>query len=152
MILAPVATRLEGKRLIVADGALQYIPFAVLPVPARDPSKPAVPLVAEHEIVNLPSASVLALLRRQSKDRTPGPKEVAIIADPVFDKDDPRVGKAAKNKTVTESASKNEIIPPIPEPSFPYQLTRSLGDVGLGTRLICKNGKNKSTQTKKRYK
>jgi CHAT domain-containing protein/Tfp pilus assembly protein PilF len=140
MILSPLAARLEGKRLlIVADGALQYIPFAVLPVPTGDSSKTPVPLVAEHEIVNLPSASVLALLRRQASGRSAGPKEVAVLADPVFDKDDPRVGKATKNKPVTETASAKETIrsvpePSLPEPSFREQLTRSLGDVGLETR------------------
>lgn len=130
MILGPVAARLGEKRLlIVADGALQYIPFAVLPVPAGNQSKPAVPLVAEHEIVNLPSASVLALLREQANSRGARTKEVAVLADPVFDKDDARVDKAAKNKQMRESASGKEIISRIPE-----QLTRSLGDVGLGTR------------------
>src|SRR6185295_3084767 len=33
MILAPAVAELKGKRLIVvADGALQYVPFAALPV------------------------------------------------------------------------------------------------------------------------
>jgi CHAT domain-containing protein/Tfp pilus assembly protein PilF len=132
MILGPVAARIEGKRLlIVADGALQYIPVSVLPVPAGDTPKRAVPLVAEHEIVNLPSASVLAVLRRQSKDRAPGPKEVAVLADPVFDKDDPRVGKAQKGKRRLQLGSARATIP-----SLPDQLTRSLGDVGLGTRQV----------------
>jgi CHAT domain-containing protein/Tfp pilus assembly protein PilF len=140
MILGPIAARLEGKRLlIVADGALQYVPFAVLPASGGDPSKPAVPLVAEHEIVNLPSASVLALLRRQANGRSAGPKEVAVLADPVFDKDDPRVGKTTKNKQLTEPASAKETIRSVPEPSLPEpshreELTRSLEDVGMGTR------------------
>ena len=35
MILAPAAPRLKGKRnlVVVADGALQYVPFAALPLP-----------------------------------------------------------------------------------------------------------------------
>ena len=132
MILCPIAEWLAGKRLlIVADGALQYIPFAALPAPAGDTTKRAVPLVAEHEVINLPSASVLALLRRQAKDRVRGTKAVAVLADPVFDKDDPRVGKAAKNKPAKESASAREAIPSISKP-----LTRSLGDIGLGTRTV----------------
>jgi CHAT domain-containing protein/Tfp pilus assembly protein PilF len=131
MILSPVAAQL-GKKclLVVADGALQYIPFAVLP----DPSQPAMPLVAEHEIVNLPSASVLASLRRQAEGRRAWLKDVAVLADPVFDKEDPRVGRTAKNKQVMESASVKETIRSVPESSFPEQLTRSLGDIGLGTR------------------
>jgi len=87
MILAPVAERLTTERLlIVADGALQYIPFAALPVPQK-----AQPLVGSHEIVVLPSASVLAALRKETNGRTPAPRSVATLADPVFDKDDPRV-------------------------------------------------------------
>jgi CHAT domain-containing protein len=137
MVLGPLGARLEGKRvLIVADGALLYIPFAVLPVAAKDTTKPAVQMVAEHEVVNLPSASVLALLRRQSKDRTPGPKEVAVLADPVFGKDDPRVVRATKNRPVTEPASAKHAIRSEPESLFSEQLTRSLGDVGLGTRAL----------------
>jgi CHAT domain-containing protein len=130
MVLGPVVVRLEGKRLlIVADGALQYVPFAVLPIPSGNASKPTVPLVTDHEIVNLPSASVLALLRRQANGRVAAPKEVAVLADPVFDKQDSRVGKAAKDLKVAESASVKETLP-----SFAEGLTRSLRDVGLGTR------------------
>jgi CHAT domain-containing protein/Tfp pilus assembly protein PilF len=95
MVLGPIAPKLAGKRLlIVADGALELIPFAALPLPsgATEP----LPLVAEHEIVSLPSASVLALLRQQAKERTSqSRKEIVVLADPVFDKNDPRVGKSA---------------------------------------------------------
>jgi CHAT domain-containing protein/tetratricopeptide (TPR) repeat protein len=130
MVLGPVAARLEQKRLlIIADGALQYVSFALLPIPSGNTSELAVPLVTKHEIVNLPSASVLALLRRQADGRRVAPKEVAVLADPVFDKDDSRVSKSVKNKQVIVAAFGKETIP-----SFPEQLTRSLGDVGLGTR------------------
>jgi hypothetical protein len=58
MLLEPVAAQLGTKRLlIVADGALQYLPFAVLPSPTETTGAPR-PLILEHEIVNLPSASV----------------------------------------------------------------------------------------------
>ncbi|MEW5974218.1 MAG: CHAT domain-containing protein [Acidobacteriota bacterium] len=102
-LLGPVAALLPGKRLIiVSEGALQYIPFGVLPTPGgaesgsgRDNNEQskeeAVPLIAEHEVVNLPSASVLAVLRRELKGRPRAPKEVAVLADPVFRADDPRL-------------------------------------------------------------
>src|SRR5213075_2294535 len=55
MILVPAATDLGSKRLIVvADGALQYVPFAVLSVGNRRP------IIVDHEVVNLPSASAFA--------------------------------------------------------------------------------------------
>ncbi len=41
--------------------------------------------------MNLPSASTLAVLRRELSGRTPAAKTVAVLADPVFDKDDVRV-------------------------------------------------------------
>ena len=93
MLLGPVAARMAGKRvLVVADGALQSLPFAALPVPGR--SGEPVPMVVQHEIVNLPSASVLAVLRRETKDRRPPEKAVAVLADPVFEPDDPRLRAA----------------------------------------------------------
>jgi len=89
-LLGPVAKRMAGRRiLVVADGALQYVPFPALPVPGR--SGEPVPMVVEHEIVSLPSASVLAVLRRETRDRTPPAKVVAVLADPVFEADDPRL-------------------------------------------------------------
>lgn len=48
-------------------------------------------MVVEHEIVHLPSASVLAVLRRESRGRTPPGKLVAVLADPVYERDDPRL-------------------------------------------------------------
>jgi CHAT domain-containing protein/Tfp pilus assembly protein PilF len=121
ILLSPVASRLGKKRLvIVADGALQYIPFAALPDPATgrrgdgatggrsergigrmkeprpvapSPRRPVAftPLIANHEIVSLPSASSLAALRRELAGRAPAPKTVAVIADPVFEESDVRI-------------------------------------------------------------
>jgi CHAT domain-containing protein/tetratricopeptide (TPR) repeat protein len=87
LLLSPVA-RLLGDRplLIVADGALQYIPFAALPV-----SSPSRPLAAQHKVVSLPSASALAVLRRDVRGRVRAPKALAIFADPVFQATDERL-------------------------------------------------------------
>ena len=95
LVLGPLADRLQKRRLlIVADGALQYVPFAAL----RLPGKAAQPLIAEHEIVNLPSASVLAVLRREFGARPAAARSVAVFADPVFSRDDARVNASlAKN-------------------------------------------------------
>jgi CHAT domain-containing protein/tetratricopeptide (TPR) repeat protein len=95
MLLQPIAGRIEGKRLlIIADGILHYIPFAALPDPRSSggrTERASSPLIAQHEIVSLPSASVLGLLRRAAKDRPPATKEIAVLADPVFDAGDARV-------------------------------------------------------------
>ena len=86
MILAPAAAEFAGKRLlIVADGALQYVPFAVLPIANRRP------LVLDHELVNLPSVSAFAVQRQNLSNRKPAPKAVAVIADPVFSINDARL-------------------------------------------------------------
>lgn len=89
MLLGPVAGRLGTRRLIiVADGELQYIPFGMLPAPEETP----VPLLARHEVVNAPSASMVALERRLAR-RAPASGAVAVLADPVFDPEDPRVAQ-----------------------------------------------------------
>jgi CHAT domain-containing protein/Flp pilus assembly protein TadD len=110
MILAPVATQLGKKRLVVvADGALQFIPFAALPLPddthqpvnnGQQTTNDYRPLISEHEIVSLPSASTLAVLRNEVKDRQPAPKTLAVLADPVFERNDPRLKKGDGNEDV----------------------------------------------------
>ena len=136
MLLGSASSQLGTKRLlIVADGPLQFIPFAALPVPTA--SKSAVsptqggqlspddgrPLILEHEIINLPSASALAVLRQETSGREPAAKAVIVVADPVFDKDDPRVKLAGANKA---------------EPGEVYKakdFERAITDVGmLGSR------------------
>jgi CHAT domain-containing protein len=124
MLLGPVASQagqLGRKRLlIVADGALQYIPFAALPMPSpgNDQDRNSgtgpepQPLFVEHEIVNLPSASILATLRSETAGRKPAEKSLAVLADPVFTDDDTRVRRdvskvGAKGKI--RSADSNEM-------------------------------------------
>ncbi len=88
LVLAPVAAQLGNKRLvIVADGALQYVPFAMLVDPVVGKHQP---LIVSHEVVSLPSASALAIQRAELADRQPAPKLLAVIADPVFDRSDER--------------------------------------------------------------
>ena len=109
ILLGPVAGAMAGRRLlVVADGALQYIPFAALPVPGR--SGEPVPMVAEHEVVSLPSASVLALLRREAAGRAAPPGSVAILADPVFEDDNPRE-RAAIRRAGAPGASRPSVRP-----------------------------------------
>jgi len=94
LLLGQAAPQLGRKRLvIIADGALEYVPFAALPAPSRG-RRPYVPLINDHEVINLPSATVLATLREQLTRRTPAPKEVAVLADPVFTTSDTRVVRA----------------------------------------------------------
>ncbi|HEX7312551.1 MAG TPA: CHAT domain-containing tetratricopeptide repeat protein [Pyrinomonadaceae bacterium] len=101
VVLGPAASELSGKRLVVvADGALQYIPFAMLPVP-NGGTRGVVnyrPLIVEHEVVSLPSASTLAVQRAELAGRGPAPNNIALIADPVFDGGDARVASKMKRE------------------------------------------------------
>ncbi|MBX7224041.1 MAG: tetratricopeptide repeat protein [Blastocatellia bacterium] len=91
MILGPVGSKLGSRRLVlVPDGALEYIPFGALPMRGTGPY---VPLLATHEIVTLPSASTLAVLRRETAGRKPAEKQLAVFADPVFGTQDERLKK-----------------------------------------------------------
>ena len=81
LVIAPVATALDRKRIIlVADGSLNYIPFQMLLNTAGDNE----PLIAQYEIVNVPSASILGQLRQEKQQRRRGTKVLAAFGDPVF--------------------------------------------------------------------
>jgi CHAT domain-containing protein/Tfp pilus assembly protein PilF len=139
MVLDPIAYQIAGKRLvIVADGALQYVPFGALPepgAPASDSRAPE-PLIVHHEIVNLPSTSVLAELRKEIDGRKKAAKAVAVLADPVFSRDDVRVsavataqrpsGSAVRGKDGGDNQQDGD-----QETAPNDQLTRSVSDVGL---------------------
>jgi CHAT domain-containing protein len=121
--------QMKNKRLlIVADGILQYIPFAALPSleePRPSTSSKPRPLIANHEIVSLPSASTLGVLRREFGSRPPVSKMIAVLADPVFDKDDERViGSKAKPGSAEEGKDAEAKM-------IESELTRSTRDFGL---------------------
>ena len=103
MLLGPLAGQLRRKRLaVVTEGALQYIPFAAL----FKPSRQSLPLIVEHEIVNLPSVSTLSVLRREMKGRPLSPRLLAVVADPVFDREDARVS-GLRSASVAASVQDN---------------------------------------------
>jgi CHAT domain-containing protein/tetratricopeptide (TPR) repeat protein len=87
LLLGPVAAHLGRHRLVVvADGALLYLPFTLL----ESPVSPDRPLLVDHEVVHLPSMSSLLAMRRTRMTPLEAPS-VGIIADPVFSLDDSRV-------------------------------------------------------------
>lgn len=99
MILAPAAAEFGTKRLVViADGVLQYVPFAALPRPESTR-----PIIIDHEIVSLPSASSLAVQRQSLANRKPAPKGVAVIADPVFSVADARFKRQTSKTAANDS-------------------------------------------------
>lgn len=116
-LLGAIREVIDGRRLlVVADGALQYLPFAALP----DPAAPDEPLLARHEVLSLPSASLLPLLRAETRRvRDAAAPAVAIVADPVFRSDDSRV---LRRETGEE---------PAPQDDPNRLLLRSAAEVGL---------------------
>jgi CHAT domain-containing protein len=81
MILSPVAAELNKKQIIVAaDDALNYIPFQLLPAGPGNPE----PLVVQHDIINVPSASILGELRREAARRGVRAKALAVFGNPIF--------------------------------------------------------------------
>lgn len=89
------------KRLIVVpDGALHAVSFDALPVPdpgqGWDASGARQPLLEYEEVVYIPSITTLALERKRLEQRPQAPKWAAILADPVFSPDDPRLAGASK--------------------------------------------------------
>src|SRR6266536_1443775 len=122
MLLCPVSSQLSKKRIaIVADGALQYIPFAALPAPSpgndegQNSRAEPQPLFVGHEIVSLLSASTLAPLRRETAGRRLAEKTRAVLADAVFTDDDTRVSRnvgkvGAKEKTRSADSDEMDIV------------------------------------------
>jgi CHAT domain-containing protein len=138
MLLDPVMSQLGDRRLvIVADGALQYIPFEALPVSAKaisnqSASNPAASypaLLSRNEVVYQPSASTLALLRGTRRPRPS--KTVAVLADPVFDNRDKRVRSSPANGQGVAMLPKTE------DGELARSL-RDLGDVGDGAFTLSK--------------
>ena len=81
MILSPLAAELGKHRVIVvSDDDLNYIPFQILP----SPSAGREPLVANYEVINAPSASILGQLRRETARRQAPERVLAAFGDPVF--------------------------------------------------------------------
>jgi CHAT domain-containing protein len=75
------------------------------------------PLLVQHEIVNLPSASTLAVLRNELKGRSPAAKTVAVIADPVFSTKDDRFLSFQPPQSNTTT--------------LPTEVKRSASDIGV---------------------
>lgn len=137
MLLGPVASKLGRKRLvIVAQGPLQYLSFGALPTPTSPerggpPSRQGVrsatgePLLTNHEIVSLPSTSVMVEFRRDLSRRKRAARKLIVLADPVFAEDDPRIKDGVKTSS-TEQTDKNDT-----DDKSVSDVVRSANDVNL---------------------
>ncbi|MBX7222265.1 MAG: CHAT domain-containing protein [Blastocatellia bacterium] len=107
-LLEPV-TKINGiqKLVVVGDGSLLYVPLGALPLPGTNGTKR---VIDHYEITNLPSATMLGLIRRNTTGRSGATKQLAIFADPVFSPDDPRLAGRPAGKTGTRSENRSLVL------------------------------------------
>lgn len=149
LLLGPVAKQLTNKRLvIVADGELQYLPFGVLPLPAGLPTQLVhhdatqspryTPLFVSNEVVYLPSAATLSLVRPSKDNDVRYRKTAAIVADPVFEPEDSRLSgvAVASNGPLSRSKSNGRDLPLARLLSSAYEAQIIKGFVAPSQRLV----------------
>lgn len=92
----PAAGLVAGQRvLVVADGALNYIPFEALVTTNAGADYASLNyLVKTNEVAYAPSASVVAAIRQRRNASTA--KNLLVVADPVFRSDDSRLDGAGR--------------------------------------------------------
>jgi CHAT domain-containing protein len=140
-----VAPELGRKRLvIVSESLLQIIPFAALPDPSinrrsvakrrgidrqQQATRGYQPLIVRHEVVQLPSASVIESLRHGKSNRDQVDGVVVVLGDAVFQKEDPRVkpGEGNGAKAGPAAAHSNE------EAEAGSDVTRAAWESGVQT-------------------
>jgi len=93
LAVEPAAALIGDKRLlIVADGALNYVPFEAFVKTKSGADYASLDyLIKSNEIAYAPSASVVAAIRGSAPTAREGANTVLIVADPVFNADDPRL-------------------------------------------------------------
>ena len=106
-IVAPAASQLGERRLlIIPDGALNYIPFAALVTAPGGADYTALAyLVKTNEVIYAPSASVVAAVRAQRQTAPAASGGILLVADPVFDRSDPRARGTASAQTGGQAGS-----------------------------------------------
>ena len=105
LAVEPAAALIGDKRLlIVADGALNYVPFEAFVKTKSGADYASLDyLIKSNEIAYAPSASVVAAIRGSAPTAREGANTVLIVADPVFNADDPRL-KGARVATGSSEA------------------------------------------------
>jgi CHAT domain-containing protein/tetratricopeptide (TPR) repeat protein len=103
LLIEPAAPQLAARRLVlVVAGALSLIPFGALPQPGT--AVHPLPMLAKHEIVQVPSATILGAMRTLTAGRARPARTAAIFADPIFDAHDPRVHARTQSAGIRRAA------------------------------------------------
>jgi CHAT domain-containing protein len=108
---------IKNRLLIIPDGALHSIPFQVLIAPTgwasesldhrvrSEKSSGQLPLAFRYEIVYEPSAAALVLLENEIAQRKIAPLMIAVLADPIFDIEDPRIHPSISSRAATRGGA-----------------------------------------------
>lgn len=106
VVLEPAAAGIGEKRLmVVADGALNYVPFEVLLKTAESGDFASLGyLVKTNEIIYAPSASVVGAIKQQRANTNS--RAVLVIADPVFNSNDARAKKGTATAPATDAEAR----------------------------------------------
>jgi CHAT domain-containing protein len=113
MLLGPVAQQLGNRQLLIlTEGALQSIPFEALPRPDTELAGPTnwdmfidSLLINTNEISSSPSISTLRAIRSDKKNAGCPYRTVAVIADPVFSRNDERVRSVPMTPVVADASA-----------------------------------------------
>jgi len=126
--LAPAASMIGNRRLvIVADGALNFVPFEALVTTDRGGDYSSLDyLIKTNKVSYEPSASVTAAVRDQK--RAVG-RNILLVADPVFSANDSRLqtGAATNRTEVTRGLGLDSAVTDVNGPSGPLRLPRLAG-------------------------
>ena len=136
--LAPAVSIIGNRRLvIVADGALNFIPFEALVTTDRGGDYSSLDyLIKTNKVSYAPSASVTAAVRDQK--RTAG-RNILLVADPVFSANDPRLetGPSPNRAEVTRGLGLDSAVKDVNGPAT--QASQASGPLNLprlaGTRI-----------------
>jgi CHAT domain-containing protein len=93
LVIEPLRHIVRTHRILtfVPDGKLHYVPFAALAT--GDHSRPEY-LIDDHDVAIAPSLAVLGIPPQQRAEAFP--REMLLVADPVYSADDPRVASSVK--------------------------------------------------------
>lgn len=141
VLLSPVPLNQAQRLIIVPDGPLRYVPFAALPAPDRKDGGTIV--ASHHEVVMLPSASVLSAIRERVHGRPPPTLIAAAFGNPVFEPDDARIQTSGTDTRQNTGHDQNvaailrdvdatsTFIPPLTQSHRELLAVQSLGPKGV---------------------
>ena len=126
LVVEPLSAKLQTSRLIVVpDGILQYVPFQILKTSAAAQE----PMISKFDIVDAPSASALAIVRRERLQRQPGSKLLIGFGDAVFSSDyAPQPTKAGTNSS-SERAKISSRFRDLPRLFYAKRELRAIGEL-----------------------